>query len=281
MSRLIPALAMSLLLAARTVAAPFDVPIDPNPSTLYFELCIAGSCDTDSSSVTGTVTIDLDSIENPAWILLYDFDMQLTDDLYWNISWGILGNLDATATGVVMRYATPGTPMGPNSITGGQFAFIDVPTDMQGLLTYNATGLPCASLLSAGWPCNDTRNLADEGTQLADEFAGTVSVQNRIVSLTSSIDVTTPLDPNNPGLGTFRVYGTVYGQTYVPLPGDFDDDGDVDLIDHATFFECMNGPEATNPPAPCDPADFDAADLDADNDVDLADYAAFSENFTG
>ncbi|MCP4251595.1 MAG: hypothetical protein GY778_31545 [bacterium] len=272
---------MSLLPAAGTAAAPFDVPIDTNQSTLYFELCVAGSCDTDSSSVTGTVTIDLDSIENPALIRLYDFDMQLTNDLHWYISWGILGNLDATATGVAMRYATPGTPMGPNSITGGQFAFIDVPTDMQGLLTYNATGLPCASLQAAGLPCNDTRNLADGGTQMADELAGTVGAQNRIVTLTSSIDITRPLDPNNPGLGTFHVYGAVYGQTYVPVPGDFDGDGDVDVSDHATFFECMNGPDATTPPAPCDPADFDAADLDTDSDVDLADYAAFSENFTG
>jgi hypothetical protein len=48
--------------------------------------------------------------------------------------------------------------------------------------------------------------------------------------------------------------------------GDIDGDGDVDLDDHARFYECISGPSG-GVRAICAPAD-----LDRDNDVDLSDY---------
>lgn len=62
-------------------------------------------------------------------------------------------------------------------------------------------------------------------------------------------------------------------------PGDLDGDGDVDLADFALFAACLGGPDATEPPAECDPADFTNADLENDSDVDLADFAAFQQAF--
>jgi hypothetical protein len=60
--------------------------------------------------------------------------------------------------------------------------------------------------------------------------------------------------------------------------GDFDSDGDVDLVDFAAFGQCFGG--ANNPPAGSCPPGVDA-DCDNDDDVDLTDFAEFSQNFTG
>lgn len=53
------------------------------------------------------------------------------------------------------------------------------------------------------------------------------------------------------------------------VPGDIDDDGDVDAEDFLGFPPCMSGPDT--PPTP----ECDIYDFDLDDDVDLADYAAF------
>jgi hypothetical protein len=243
MSRLAIALSVGTLLVVPTWAAPFDVPIDPAQSVLYFQLCISGACSTDSSTVTGTVTIDLDSIDSPAQIWLYDFDLNLADNLHLYLSWGIFGNLTADATGVAVHYAYPGTPLGPAAITGGSFAFLSVPTTSEGTIAYHAVGVPCYALQGAGLPCDDTMNLADQGIQLADQFGGNIASQNRIVTLSSQIDMTTPLDPNNPSLGTLHVWGSTLGQVYVPnpvIPGDLNCDGTINFGDINPFVQFLS-----------------------------------------
>ena len=61
------------------------------------------------------------------------------------------------------------------------------------------------------------------------------------------------------------------------VPGDFDDDGDVDLEDYAGFADCMGNPEEAPDPTP--PATGEeclkAFDVDTDGDVDLQDFAGF------
>jgi hypothetical protein len=63
--------------------------------------------------------------------------------------------------------------------------------------------------------------------------------------------------------------------------GDFDDDGDVDLVDHSAFDDCLAGPD--EPPTPsaaeCVNACLAAFDKDVDADVDLDDWAEFQKNF--
>ena len=60
-------------------------------------------------------------------------------------------------------------------------------------------------------------------------------------------------------------------------PGDFDEDGDIDLSDLSVFLFCMPGPNVTFIPGHfCETGD---SDLDAD--VDLADLAIFQQGFTG
>lgn len=77
----------------------------------------------------------------------------------------------------------------------------------------------------------------------------------------------------------------VYRITAIPfLPGDFDQDGDVDLDDYEYFADCLEGPGvAPNPTRPdvTEQDCLDAFDVDAEGDVDLADFRAFQDAFTG
>jgi hypothetical protein len=66
----------------------------------------------------------------------------------------------------------------------------------------------------------------------------------------------------------------------LPIRGDLDEDGDVDLDDFATFAGCLNGPEVMTPPAGCTQTNFTKSDLDEDSDVDLDDFAVFGSRFT-
>jgi len=65
--------------------------------------------------------------------------------------------------------------------------------------------------------------------------------------------------------------------------GDFDNDGDVDLVDFANLADCLDGPIL--PPTPTPPTSvlqcLDAFDFDVDGDVDLDDVADFTIEFTG
>jgi hypothetical protein len=268
-----------LMAGAWTVAGhatPFDVPMDPSQSVLYFQLCVSGNCATDSSPVAGTVTIDLDAVNNPTQIWLYDFDLQLTENLHWYLSWGILGHLTADASGVTVSYADPGVPLGPAPITAGSYTFFNVPANSTGVLSYSATGIPCYALQAAGLPCADSMNLADQGTQIIEQFTGSISSANRVVTLSSQIDMTSPLDPNFPDLGSMHVWGTVTGSVYVPypvIPGDLNCDGNVNFGDINPFVLILTNQalwEATYPGCP-----VLNGDINGDGSVNFGDINPF------
>jgi photosystem II stability/assembly factor-like uncharacterized protein len=64
-------------------------------------------------------------------------------------------------------------------------------------------------------------------------------------------------------------HGVFRSTQQIVLPGDADDDGQVDLADHAAFATCLTGPSIPYLQGCA------AADIGRDGDVDLADFAAF------
>ena len=59
----------------------------------------------------------------------------------------------------------------------------------------------------------------------------------------------------------------------VIVPGDFNDDGSVDVVDYSLFSACLFGPGGGAA------GDCAAKDLDGDGDVDLGDFALFQQFF--
>lgn len=83
--------------------------------------------------------------------------------------------------------------------------------------------------------------------------------------------------------GTIELHGGVLEQVESAIPGDFDHDGGVSLVDFSAFADCMAAPGTTPDPqsVECAQACLDAFDSDEDADVDLADFAALQQAFTG
>lgn len=79
------------------------------------------------------------------------------------------------------------------------------------------------------------------------------------------------------GLGIEAIYTTdsVTLEITGPNPADCDDDGDIDLVDYACFFNCISGPGG-GVQSGCEPFDFDF-----DADVDIEDFNQFQTSFTG
>jgi len=71
------------------------------------------------------------------------------------------------------------------------------------------------------------------------------------------------------------------GQQVPGIPGDADDDGDVDLSDYAVLANCLNGPDLSPAPTPPTTAQdcLDTFDADADLDVDFEDAGQFQLEF--
>jgi hypothetical protein len=270
----------ALVLALPAAAQTFDVPINTAQSTLYFELCVSGTCDDDSSSVSGYVTVELDDVDTPTQIWLHDMDLQLDHAVSLSLDWGFLGSLSATGSNVQLLYGDAGNPTGPGAVTGGVWSLANVPADPAGALAYSASGLACTALQGAGMACNDTLNLADQGTVDGD-MDGTLTSVNRLVTLNTSIDITVPLDPENPGLGTFRVYGSVTGQATVPVlscAGDSNCDDAISWRDIDFLVAAMNDNQAAwegmfAPGAPSCP--FENNDVNDDGTVNWRDIDPF------
>ncbi len=110
--------------------------------------------------------------------------------------------------------------------------------------------------------------------RLAPESLVDVPDGDRLLTEITAIEVIIQDDDSPP---------TSFGKWYVdylrvieptaPLPGDYDADGDVDLVDHVWLTSCLSGP-ATSAMGGCD-----TFDDDGDTDVDLIDLSVFQATF--
>lgn len=261
---------LSVVMAALTevaFATPIEIDIDTTQSSVNVQFCLGANCSTDSSPVTGLTALKLDSIAAPTMLELHDFFYALTETI--NIA---LTGLTATGTNITIDYATPGLPQPPDVLGGGgAFVLIDVPANQSGSVNYTATGTTCFLLVLAGYPCVDAISLADQGTQLGD-YSGTVVPQpGRIVQFQIQPNISGPLDPANPALGTLTITGNIVGQATVPLHADADLNGVIDGRDIGPFVEVL-----VNPAAQSWQRRF-AVDMDDDDEFDILDAALFAD----
>lgn len=64
--------------------------------------------------------------------------------------------------------------------------------------------------------------------------------------------------------------------TVLPIPGDYDGDGDIDGADVNLFIPCLSGPDVVQPDPACE-----YKDLDGDSDVDSSDFGILQKCLTG
>lgn len=182
--------------------------VDETRSWVNVQLCMSGDCDDDTSAADGFIEISLDSYGAPAEIALHDFHIDLLEQIDLRLS-VFLGHLDAVGQNIVVYYAAPGTPMPPVPLTAGAFTFQNVPTNAQGVISYQASGPFCLIVMILGYPCDDTVNLADKGTQNSKEMGGTLSLAGDQITLVFEPNMTMLLDGSNPDNGVVTLTGHV------------------------------------------------------------------------
>ena len=236
-------LALSAITAAAT-PQPVVLTIDPAQSSINVQATLitplGNRTDSDSSSISGAIEIELDDYGNPVSITLIDFLIVVDDDLTLNFNYGFAGSANAVLTDAIASYANPGTPLGPVALSGTAFAFPSVPTVLDG------TAVASYSFLLIG---SDTvvTDLADLGVFDAS-IAGDATSDGQTVSIA--------------GAQSFEVSGAVI-------------EGFADIVMSGIATIVASGPAPQNPG--CNPADlappFGVLDL-ADISIFVAGFLA-------
>jgi len=206
-----------LALAAPATAQPLDFTIDRDRSTISVTLSVPliGS-DTDSTPVAGFFLIAPDLPTEPSLLTLLDYEIIQQETIDLDVS-NFLGGITATASDIVLSFPPGASPVPSEPVVSGQFTFLMVPADTQGMISFDASGLVCASLESAGLPCSGTTDLAKEfGEVLVPELTGTYSVEGDAATIDGSFSFTQPFDEKNPDLGEITIEGTIVATA--PLP---------------------------------------------------------------
>ena len=123
---LLPAAAVSIA-AGSALANPVPVTfeVDSEVSVTSLEICesITGSCDTDTSPITGSVVLWLEPGQDPEQVSIFDFSFALTETL--NLSYNLAFGQTLTITGedLATEYAADG-PTGPEPVGAGGELFV-------------------------------------------------------------------------------------------------------------------------------------------------------------
>jgi len=262
--------AIPLIAVASAFAEPaFDITLDQSASTVSATLTVQGQSDSDTSAVSGRFRVRLDSAGSPQSIELHDFMLTIVDPLNFNIVFRVfnipIGSIVVAASDVAVDYASPGVIQGPVPLIAGEFSFSDVPANSSGMASYTATGTVC-TLLQAQTPpqpCNGMLDLSETGTQTASALPGELTIVGRTASLSGTISISGPLDPENPDLGSLLIAGSFVGSGQIPFcPGDFDQNGNVAVPDIFAFLSAWF-------------AGLPSADLDGIPGVAVPDIFAF------
>ena len=250
-------------------SSPVDFIVDPAQSmidlTIEVDVGVASDSDTDSSSLSGMLRVELDDYDNPTQISLHDLQIVIDNDLSFNWSFGFFGSADASLTGGAVTWGMTDAFVGPVPIINDFYVLPDVPVAMQGTMAVSYD----IFLVGTG---SEVINLADQG-DFFSTIDGTVTTNNGTATLNSTlpIDSTTPLvDGDGNELGTLHVTGsaTIVATGIAPsCPPDLTGDGNLDFFDISAFLGAFSS---------MDPI----ADFDNNGVYNFFDVSAFLGAFT-
>jgi hypothetical protein len=254
--------------SAISFAQPIDMEIDPAQSSIDLaievDVGIASDTDTESSSLSGFLRVELDDYGNPSQISLHDLSVMIDDDLSFNWSFGFFGSANASLEGGAVTWGSTDNIVGPVPITGGAFLLPDVPVALMGTMFVSYD----IFIIGGG---SETISLADQGDFFSN-IEGSVAVNGDEITLTSTlpIDITTPLtDDTGTELGTLTVTGTgtIVATGAAPgCPADLTGDGILNFFDISAFLNAYNA---------MDPI----ADFDGNGIFNFFDVSAFLNAF--
>ncbi len=203
--------AAGLILASqeRLFCSQTRLTVDSGTSTLAVELCVLGTCDTQTSALGGFLVAALDDNATPGSIALRNFDLQATSDYTFHLNYGFLGNIVAHARSLRIYHASPGAAQPFFPIAAGQYTILNVPYRTSGTADYTASGGICSLIQAQGRPCSTNLDLSTLGQNTIDQLLGTIQVSNGVVRIHLDFSFTSPLDPMNPDLGTISGHAVV------------------------------------------------------------------------
>ena len=110
--------AAAITLSSPVLAAPSSLAVDPALSSINMEITLeigTQVTDSDTSSLSGFIEIDLDDPGAPAVITLHDMSIEMDEALSFHWSFGFLGSADASmddtdGSGAGSLFLDPGTP---------------------------------------------------------------------------------------------------------------------------------------------------------------------------
>ncbi len=246
-----------------------DLGVDNTQSDVNATICItppglSTECDTDASSLSGSLSIELDDYVHPSAITMDDFTLVVDQPMTYSMDWGFfVGSLDIQVTNVVVHYATPGIPTGPVAVdSNGNFDFPVISAYFTGTGAYQGHGPIIGSLVGSG-----SFDLADFGASDAS-IAGTVSIANGIITISGAQTFANTGDVNGvtttiSGLATLLASGDVPNTCRV----DLNNDGIVNTQD---FLAYLNLWTAGDP----------QADFNDDGVVNTLDFVVFLNEWT-
>jgi len=259
----------ALILAANTIAAPIDLTIDPSQSTLDLSITVdvslANDTDSDSSTLSGNMEIELDDAGNPTSISINDMMVVMDQTMNFNWSFGFFGSADATMSSGTVSYATPGLPTGPVPVTAGSYNFPSVLVNLGGILDVNY------DIFLAG-KGSETINLGDQGS-FSSEFSGDISVAGDQITLSTilPLNTTQPLvDADGNELGTVTTTGTATIVAVGTAPGceaDINGDGELNFFDVSAFLSAFAMMDSV-------------ADFNNDGEFNFFDVSSFIASFS-
>ena len=259
---------VALASAAPAFAQVADLTIQPADSSVSAQICLEPTglgerCDTDGTSISGGIDVQLDNYAAPTAISIDDFALSLDGSLEYNMDWGFfVGGVDITLTGVTISYATPGSQTGPVAVDGaGNFDFPAVAATITGTGSFDGYGPVIGTLIGDG-----TFDLADFGA-VESSIAGNISVVGDQITLTgfqafANSGEIEGVSASIDGSATIVATGTVPA-----CPGDFNGDGSVNTQDVLAFLNAWT-------------SDDPSSDCTGDGNINTQDVLCFLNAWT-
>jgi len=237
--------ALACCVVSTASAQQIEIPFDPSASDVEVTLSVQGATDTDTSPITGRVLIDVEELTDPVQFVVLDLRIDATEPIEHDLDFGFLGSFSQTTNDLSVADASPGIPSVPASVSGGMYALPSLDVAILGNGEFDATGTICTLLQGQDLPCSGTADLSQGQPVAAENITGTLSVEGGVLMFTALIDVTVPLDPTDPSLGSVAVSGFAAGSAAVPeepCPGDCDGSGDVSFSDLVAMLGLFGTP---------------------------------------